>query len=143
MCRIRNVLTLSTSSSNIKLLWNKLAPHLWKKYRVVCDKTSQVIVCAVWMYSLCFHHFYFFLHCGAVFTEERHCRDKYDQNCEGTKVAEGCFLIFGDKGDWRLFLGFECFGCLFIETCGILCQCTTSDPWFEFLYGIYCWNSYI
>lgn len=43
--------------------------------------------------------FLLFLHCGAVFTEERHCRDKYDQNCEGTKVAEGCFLIFGDKGD--------------------------------------------
>lgn len=47
--------------------------------------------------------FCFFVLRGVVFTEERHCRDKYDQNGVGTKAAEGCFFFGGggegDEGD--------------------------------------------
>ena len=39
---------------------------------------------------------------------ERHCRDKYDQNCEGTKVAEGCFFgIWGQKVTEGFFGGLK------------------------------------
>lgn len=37
-----------------------------------------------------------------MFTEERHCRDKYDQNRVGTKAAEGYF--FG--GETKVTEGF-------------------------------------
>lgn len=38
----------------------------------------------------------------------RHCGDKYDQNRERTKVAEGCFFFLAQvgegEGDWRDFI---------------------------------------
>lgn len=43
-----------------------------------------------------------------MFTEERHCRDKYDQNGVRTKAAEGCFFLGG--GETKVTEGFFYFG---------------------------------
>lgn len=40
-----------------------------------------------------------------MFTEERHCRDKYDQNGVGTKAAEGCFF-WGGREETKVTEGF-------------------------------------